>query len=282
MGEAERGVVAAGHPLTAQAGASVLREGGNAVDATVAAMLTSFVTESLLTGLGAGGYMLVAGGGHRADAARLLRGRRRRASATARRPSCAALTCPSATPSRCSTSGRPRAASTGRRRACARRFADGAPSRSRISRRLPRGSRATGVVLNAGQAYVAEILVELLTSTPESAALWAPDGQLLREGEAAAQPRAGGRADAPGARRRRAVLPWRHRDVGVRLAERARVARCARRTSRATPRSSVSRSRSPTATARSSPTRRHLPAARCSPTRSRCSTAGPRRRRCDR
>ena len=63
MGEAERGVVAAGHPLTAQAGAQVLREGGNAVDATVAAMLTSFVTESLLTGLGAGGYMLVAGGG---------------------------------------------------------------------------------------------------------------------------------------------------------------------------------------------------------------------------
>src|SRR3989442_10796213 len=58
-----RGVVAAGHPLTAEAGASVLREGGNAVDAAVAAMLTSFVAEALLTGLGAGGYMLVAGGG---------------------------------------------------------------------------------------------------------------------------------------------------------------------------------------------------------------------------
>ena len=54
-----RGVVAAGHPLTAEAGARVLREGGNAVDAAVAAVLTSFVTESPLTGLGAGGYMLV-------------------------------------------------------------------------------------------------------------------------------------------------------------------------------------------------------------------------------
>jgi gamma-glutamyltranspeptidase/glutathione hydrolase len=53
------GVVAAGHPLTAQAGADVLRAGGNAVDAALAAMLTSFVTEPLLTGLGAGGYMLV-------------------------------------------------------------------------------------------------------------------------------------------------------------------------------------------------------------------------------
>jgi gamma-glutamyltranspeptidase/glutathione hydrolase len=53
------GVVAAGHPLTAEAGARVLREGGNAVDAAVAAVLTSIVTESPLTGLGAGGYMLV-------------------------------------------------------------------------------------------------------------------------------------------------------------------------------------------------------------------------------
>jgi len=58
-----RGVVAAGHPLTAQAGADVLRAGGNAVDAALAAMLTSFVTEPLLTGLGAGGYMLVAAPG---------------------------------------------------------------------------------------------------------------------------------------------------------------------------------------------------------------------------
>jgi gamma-glutamyltranspeptidase / glutathione hydrolase len=54
-----RGVVAAGHPLTAEAGALVLREGGNAVDAAIAAVATSFVTESPLTGLGAGGYMLV-------------------------------------------------------------------------------------------------------------------------------------------------------------------------------------------------------------------------------
>src|SRR5947209_19955020 len=63
MSNAKRGVVAAGHPLTAEAGARVLREGGNAVDAAIAAMLTSFVAEPLLTGLGAGGYMLVAGAG---------------------------------------------------------------------------------------------------------------------------------------------------------------------------------------------------------------------------
>ena len=55
--------VAAGHPLTAEAGARVLREGGNAVDAAVAAVLASFAAESPLTGLGAGGFMLV----HTAD-----------------------------------------------------------------------------------------------------------------------------------------------------------------------------------------------------------------------
>src|SRR3982751_3834728 len=57
------GVIAAGHPLTAEAGADVLRAGGNAVDAAVAAVLMSFVTESPLTGPGAGGFMLV----HTAD-----------------------------------------------------------------------------------------------------------------------------------------------------------------------------------------------------------------------
>jgi gamma-glutamyltranspeptidase/glutathione hydrolase len=58
-----RGAVAAGHPLTAQAGARVLEEGGNAVDACVAAAFASAVTESPLTGPGAGGFMLV----HRAE-----------------------------------------------------------------------------------------------------------------------------------------------------------------------------------------------------------------------
>jgi gamma-glutamyltranspeptidase/glutathione hydrolase len=54
-----RGVVAAGHPLTAEVGANCLRAGGNAVDAAVAAVLASFAVESPLTGFGAGGFMLV-------------------------------------------------------------------------------------------------------------------------------------------------------------------------------------------------------------------------------
>jgi gamma-glutamyltranspeptidase / glutathione hydrolase len=58
-----KGVVAAGHPLTAEAGAGVLRAGGNAVDAAVCAVLASFAVESPLTGFGAGGHMLVHEGG---------------------------------------------------------------------------------------------------------------------------------------------------------------------------------------------------------------------------
>ncbi len=53
------GVVAAGHPLTAEAGAKTMRDGGNAVDAAVAAVLASFAVESPLTGFGAGGFMMV-------------------------------------------------------------------------------------------------------------------------------------------------------------------------------------------------------------------------------
>ena len=54
-----KGAVAAGHPLTADAGARILAEGGNAVDACIASAFMSWVAESPLTGPGAGGFMLV-------------------------------------------------------------------------------------------------------------------------------------------------------------------------------------------------------------------------------
>jgi gamma-glutamyltranspeptidase/glutathione hydrolase len=54
-----RGAIAAGHPLTAEAGARVLAEGGNAVDACIGAGFASWVAESPLTGPGGGGFMLV-------------------------------------------------------------------------------------------------------------------------------------------------------------------------------------------------------------------------------
>lgn len=53
-----RGVVAAGHPLTAEAASIVLEAGGNAFDAVVAAAWAACVGEPVLTSAGGGGFML--------------------------------------------------------------------------------------------------------------------------------------------------------------------------------------------------------------------------------
>jgi gamma-glutamyltranspeptidase/glutathione hydrolase len=48
--------VAASHPVTAEVGRQVLRAGGTAADAAVAAVLTCCVAETIYTGLGGGGF----------------------------------------------------------------------------------------------------------------------------------------------------------------------------------------------------------------------------------
>jgi gamma-glutamyltranspeptidase/glutathione hydrolase len=179
---AEKGVVAAGHPLTAEAGARVLREGGNAVDAAVGAMLVSFATEPLLTGLGAGGYMLVAGGGREptlldffvqaptrtGDGSEVeLHGIDVSFGDAAQVFHIGAASC--------GVYGTPAGVCEAVRRWGTFAVEDLAAPAARLAR--------DGVVLNAGQAYVAKILADLLTSTPECAALWAPDGHILGEGE---------------------------------------------------------------------------------------------------
>jgi gamma-glutamyltranspeptidase/glutathione hydrolase len=52
------GVIAAGHELTAQSGAEILRAGGNAFDAALAALATACVVEPALASLGGGGFLL--------------------------------------------------------------------------------------------------------------------------------------------------------------------------------------------------------------------------------
>ncbi len=182
MDAADRGVVAAGHPLTAEAGARVLRQGGNAVDAALAAMLTSFVTEQLLTGLGAGGYLLVAGGGLRpalldffvASPTRTGDGSEVELEAVDVSFGEAAQVFYIG-PASCGAYGTPAGVWEAARRWGTIPLEDLALPAARLAHE--------GVVLNSGQAYVAEILVGLLTSTPECAALWAPNGTPLREGE---------------------------------------------------------------------------------------------------
>src|ERR1700730_11425206 len=181
MGEPERCVGAAAPPLTAQAGARVLREGGNAVDAAVAAMLTSFAAEPLLTGLGTGGYMLVAGGGQQpvlldffvAAPTRVGDGSEAALKAIDVSFGDAAQVFHIG-PASCGVYGTPAGVCEAVRRWGTVPLAQRAGPAAQLARE--------GVVLNAGQAYVAKILAELLSSTPECAALWAPEGHILRDG----------------------------------------------------------------------------------------------------
>jgi gamma-glutamyltranspeptidase / glutathione hydrolase len=182
MGEDANGVVAAGHPLTARAGARVLRDGGNAVDAAVAAMLTSFVTEPLLTGLGAGGYMLVAGPGVEPALLDFFVAAPTRAGDGSEAELYGVdVSFGDAAqrfhigPASCGVYGTPAGVCEAVRRWGTAPLEELAAPAARLARE--------GVILNHGQAYVAEILTALLTSTPESSALWAPAGRILREGE---------------------------------------------------------------------------------------------------
>jgi gamma-glutamyltranspeptidase/glutathione hydrolase len=175
------GIVAGGHPVSAEAGAEVLREGGNAVDAAVAACLASWVAEPLLAGPGAGGYLMVGGGdvttpvlldffvaapshGERAplvpvdvsfgDAEQVFH----------------------VGASSCGVPG----VTAGLQEAVARW---GSLALSDLAAPAAALARA-GVALTEVQAYLFEILEGILLSTPEAAALFAPAGRALREGEA--------------------------------------------------------------------------------------------------
>ncbi len=53
-----QGVVAAGHPATADAAAAVLAEGGNAFDAVIAGVLAACIAEPMLVSLGGGGFLM--------------------------------------------------------------------------------------------------------------------------------------------------------------------------------------------------------------------------------
>ncbi len=59
MTQRQKGAVAAGHQLTAEAGAEMLRAGGNAIDAAIAALAMSCVCEPVLVSPGGGGFAMI-------------------------------------------------------------------------------------------------------------------------------------------------------------------------------------------------------------------------------
>ena len=237
MATVNRGVVAAGHPVTAEAGAEVLREGGNAVDAAVCAVLTSFVAESPLTGFGAGGFMLVhrpagAAPGRASRAKREVSGVPEEAASedvlfdffVAAGGADGAGRGSELIPipvdfggtvqvfhvgaASCGVPGNPAGLERVRDRF-------GSVPMERLAAPGIRLGRE-GVMVTPEQAYFHEILDPILTSTPEGAALYAPEGRVLREGETFRFPEA---ADALERFAAEGAEPFYRGDIAATIAE---------------------------------------------------------------
>ncbi len=210
-----RGVVAAGHPLTAEAGASVLRKGGNAVDAAVAAVMTSCVTESPLTGLGAGGYMLVHNGSETVlldffVAAPGVSGGERGSELV---PIPVHFTEHSSQTfhvgaASCGVLGTPAGLVEAVRRFGSVSLAELAMPAAQLAR--------DGVELNLEQAYFVEILAPILTHYEEAAAIYAPGGSLLRAGDLFRFPELGEALELLGAE---GATPFYHGEIAQRVSE---------------------------------------------------------------
>jgi gamma-glutamyltranspeptidase / glutathione hydrolase len=176
------GVVAAGHPESAEAGAAMLRAGGNAVDAAVAAVLASFAVESPLTGLGAGGFMTVHAGGETTlldffVAAPGLDGTPRTAELAPVDVVFDAETVQTfyVGPVSCGVPGTPAGLTEALRRFGSMPLAELVKPAIRLARE--------GAPVNHEQAYVLQILAPIHERLPGTRELYAPEGRTLREGE---------------------------------------------------------------------------------------------------
>jgi gamma-glutamyltranspeptidase/glutathione hydrolase len=190
-GAAQLGAVAAGHPVSARCGADVLRAGGNAIDAALGAMLASFACEPLLTGLGAGGYMLVVAPDQAPTLLDFFVEAPGRDADVAARGDLIPLEISFGDALQVFHIGEASVGTFG--------MPAGVCEASRRFGRMPLQELAApaaalardGVQLTSEQAYIIEILGGIVTSTPQASELFAPEGRLLRAGDRLRQPELG-------------------------------------------------------------------------------------------
>ncbi len=216
LGSPQLGVVAAGHPVSAECGAEALRAGGNAVDAAIGAMLASFACEPMLTGLGAGGYMLIVS----PEGAPVLLDFFVEAPGRGADPGARAELIPVGI----SFGDAIQEFNIGAASVGGYGVPAGVCEASRRFGRLPLSQLVKpaaklardGVALNPQQAYVIEILADIATSTPECAALFAPEGKLLGAGDTIRQPELGDALERLGAE---GAEPFYGGDIGSAIAD---------------------------------------------------------------
>ena len=183
------GIIAAGDPQTARAGAAILRQGGNAADAAVAATFASFVAEMVLVNIGGGGVATV----HRADTGEdvvydffcdMPSAPYREGQSDFRE-----IVVDFGSAQQPFYIGRASVAVPGVVAGlCALAAEHGTlplPVLLQPAIRLAR----EGAVLSESLAYVASLLTPIFTDTPSSAALYAPGGVIVRAGDRLRNPR---------------------------------------------------------------------------------------------
>lgn len=194
-----KGAVAAGHVLTAEAAAHALREGGNAVDAAVAAAWMACVVEPVLASPGGGGFAMVrapeAGRVAAEDGTEPAAGDVVLCDFFVQTPGMArpeaefrAVEADFGTTTQIFHIGPGSVAVPG--------FVPGLFALHERFGRLPmpvlltpaQEVAARGHEVNAFQAFLFTVVAPILTDTPEARALFAPAGRLLGEGERLVNP----------------------------------------------------------------------------------------------
>jgi len=177
------GIIAAGDPQTARAGAAMLEQGGNAVDAAVAATFASFVAEMVLVNIGGGGVATLHLADGEADAVYdffcdMPSAPYREGQSDFRR-----ILVDFGPAQQPFYIGRASVAVPGVVAGlCALAAEHGTLPLATLLQPAIRLARK-GAVLSKSLAYVASILTPIFTDTPPSAALYAPGGTMVRAGD---------------------------------------------------------------------------------------------------